>query len=178
MRLDPLQTGVSALDRLYETSDGWIAVALLDEQAPALGDVTGVDVTGDARFGTAAARRENDLELYWALSEAFTARTATEWVEALRAAGIGAIVPAVENNNRSFHRDPENHRTGRVVEVLHPTQGAVRELAHLIRVSDATRAEHRLAPELGEHNEEVLLGLGYTTEQLADLSARGAIRSE
>ena len=178
MRLDPLQTGVSALDRLYETSDGWVAVALLDGQAPALGEVTGVDVAGDPLFATSAARKENDQELYWALSEAFTGRTSAEWVEALRAVGIGAVVPTVENNNRSFHRDPENHRTGRVVEVKHPKQGAVRELAHLIRISGATRAEHRLAPELGEHNEEVLLGLGYTREQLSELTARGSLRAE
>jgi crotonobetainyl-CoA:carnitine CoA-transferase CaiB-like acyl-CoA transferase len=178
LRLDPLQTGVSALDRLYETADGWIAVALLDEQAPGLGSVTGVDVAGDPRFATPAARRENDLELYWALSEAFAGRPSAEWVDALRAVGIGAVVPAVENTNRSFHRDPENHRTGRVVEVVHPKQGVVRELAHLVRVSGATRAEHRLAPELGEHNDEVLLGLGYTAEQIAGLAARGAIRSE
>ena len=57
-----------------------------------------------------------------------------------------------------------------------PVQGVVRELAHLIRVSDATRAEHRLAPQLGQHTVEVLTGLGYDEGTLAELKARRAVR--
>jgi crotonobetainyl-CoA:carnitine CoA-transferase CaiB-like acyl-CoA transferase len=31
------------------------------------------------------------------------------------------------------------------------------------------------APELGQDNEEILTGLGYTKDQIADLAARGVI---
>jgi crotonobetainyl-CoA:carnitine CoA-transferase CaiB-like acyl-CoA transferase len=177
MRLDPLQTGFHALDRLYETADGWIAVAVTgDADVARLGEVVGLPLGADERFATAEARAEHDDELYAELGDAFFARTTQEWVGALTGAGLGAAVPASENNSRAFHRDPENHRTGRVVQVDHPVQGVVRELAHLMRVSDAARAEHRLAPELGEHTEEVLAELGYGPEQLAALEHRGSIR--
>ena len=103
-------------------------------------------------------------------------RSTAEWVGLLTGEGLGAAAPKTANNCRDFHRDQENHRTGSVVEVHYPAQGTVRELAHLIRVSHATRAEHRLAPALGEHTVEVLTGLGYDTDTLAALKARGAVR--
>jgi crotonobetainyl-CoA:carnitine CoA-transferase CaiB-like acyl-CoA transferase len=178
MRLDPLQTGFSALDRLYETADGCLALAVSgDREVARLGEVLGVPRAADERFGSAAARAEHDYELSFALADAFGTRTTGEWVGELTAAGLGSVAPATENNSRTFHRDPENHRTGRVVEVVHPTQGVVRELAHLIRVTDATRPEHRLAPELGEHTDEVLGELGCDAGTLAALKARGSVRS-
>jgi crotonobetainyl-CoA:carnitine CoA-transferase CaiB-like acyl-CoA transferase len=178
MRLDPLQTGVSALDRLYETADGWLALAAVgDDEVARLGQVLGLDLAGDERYATREARVAHDFDLYADVSDALVTRTTQEWVEALTAAGVAAVAPLAQNNSKAFHRDPENHRTGRVVEVKHPTQGVVRELAHLIRVSGTTPAEHRLAPELGEHTREVLSGFGYDDELLDELEGRGAIRS-
>ena len=177
MRLDVLQTGVSALDRLYETADGWLALAVSgDDELARLGDVTALPLAADDRYSTAAARAEHDYELSADLADAFAGRTTEQWVEALTVAGLGAAAPATTNNSRAFHRDPENHRTGRVVQVDHPTQGVVRELAHLLRVSGSARAPHRLAPELGEHTVEVLAQFGYDEGALDALRARGAVR--
>lgn len=179
MRLDPLQTGFSALDRLYETSDGWLAIAVAgDDEFFRLGDVLGAAFRADERFATAAARarEENDYQLSAVIGDILQARATQEWVTLLTGAGLGAAAPKTENNCVAFHRDPANHASGRVVEVTHPVQGVVRELAHLIRVSDATRPEHRLAPELGEHTVEVLTGLGYDSETLAALKGRRAVR--
>ena len=72
--------------------------------------------------------------------------------------------------------DPENRRTGRVAELPHAAKGNVRELAALVRVSDAEVAPHRLAPELGEHTDEILSTLGYTADEIGELRASGAIR--
>jgi crotonobetainyl-CoA:carnitine CoA-transferase CaiB-like acyl-CoA transferase len=177
MRLDPLETGFSALDRLYETSDGWLALAVAgDEELSRLGDALGVPLHADERFATAQAREANDYELSFALGDILRARPTAEWAGLLTGAGLGAAAPKTENNCRAFHRDPVNHESGRVVQVEHPVQGVVRELAHLIRVSDATRPEHRLAPELGEHTVEVLTELGYDADTVAALKARGAVR--
>jgi crotonobetainyl-CoA:carnitine CoA-transferase CaiB-like acyl-CoA transferase len=52
----------------------------------------------------------------------------------------------------------------------------VRELDQFLRVSQATAPPHRLAPELGEHTEEILASLGYDRDTIAALAARGAIR--
>ena len=178
-RLDSLQTGFSALDRLYETADGWLALAVAgDEELFALGDALGADLRADERFATPAARADerSDYALAAVLAEILTARRTDEWVALLTGAGLGAAAPAVANNCVAFHRDAENHRSGRVMEVHDPGQGMVRELAHLIRISDATRAVHRLAPQLGQHTVEVLTELGYDEGTLAELKARRAVR--
>jgi len=179
MRLDLLQTGFSALDRLYETADGWLALAIAgDDELRRLGDAVGADLLADLRFATAAARADEDNNdaLADVLGDILAARPTAEWVALLAGRGLGAVEPATTNNCVAFHRDPANHRSGRVVQVDDPVQGVVRELAHLIRVSDATQAEHRLAPQLGQHTVEVLTGLGYDEATLAELRARRAVR--
>jgi crotonobetainyl-CoA:carnitine CoA-transferase CaiB-like acyl-CoA transferase len=60
-----------------------------------------------------------------------------------------------------------------VAELPHPTEGKVREPDQYLRVTDATLPPHRLAPGLGEHTVEILADLGYTPEQIAELSAAG-----
>ena len=175
-RLDPLQHGVGALDRLYETADGWICVvAPRDEHVAGLGRALGVDLAKDPRFGTADARAEHDYELAQLLSGALAELTTEAAVETLTRAGVPATAP-VPRNDRTFLRDPENRRTGRVAECPHPDRGHVRELAVLVRVSDAEARPHRLAPGLGEHTDEILTMLGIGPEAIAALRADGMIR--
>jgi crotonobetainyl-CoA:carnitine CoA-transferase CaiB-like acyl-CoA transferase len=52
----------------------------------------------------------------------------------------------------------------------------VRELDVLLRVSDAARVPHRLAPALGEHTDEILAALGCSEGEIAALRADGAVR--
>ena len=175
-KLDTLQYGISPLDRLYETADGWIVVvACRDRHIAALGDALGVEILGDPRFATAELRKDNEWDLAESIGEVIrTASTAT-WIDKL----VGAGVPAAEprpHNNVAFMRDPENRRTGRVAEVVHSRDGQVRELDQLIRISDAVVPVHRLAPELGEHTDQVLAVLGYDEARIAALHARGSAR--
>jgi crotonobetainyl-CoA:carnitine CoA-transferase CaiB-like acyl-CoA transferase len=172
-RLDPLQLGLGALNRLYETADGWLCiVAERSEEILGLAEVTGVAIAGDERFATVEARREHDYELSAALGDVLRTRSTADWLKALTAAGVPAAEPVPFNNQR-FMRDPENRRTRRVAELPHPTEGKVREPDQYLRVTDATLPPHRLAPGLGEHTVEILADLGYTPEQIAELSAAG-----
>ena len=45
-----------------------------------------------------------------------------------------------------------------------------------MRVSDVDVPEHRLAPELGQHTDEILRDAGYGDERIAQLRARGAVK--
>jgi crotonobetainyl-CoA:carnitine CoA-transferase CaiB-like acyl-CoA transferase len=44
-----------------------------------------------------------------------------------------------------------------------------------VRFSDPARTVRAHIPELGQHTEEVLLEAGYSWEDIADLSAEGAV---
>ncbi|WP_328361202.1 CoA transferase [Mycobacterium sp. NBC_00419] len=176
-RLDPLQTGIGPLDRLYETRDGWVCVvALSDSEISRLESVLGVTILDDPRFASHDARMENRYELEELVSDVLIQRDSADWVDALRSAGVAAIVPKAQNNNQGFHRDPVNQAIGRVAEVPAADGSMVRESAVMVRVSDARPAPHRLAPALGQHTDEVLLDHGYSAEKIAELRARGSIR--
>jgi crotonobetainyl-CoA:carnitine CoA-transferase CaiB-like acyl-CoA transferase len=172
-RLDTLQFGMSAVESLYQTADGWVCVdAVEDGEFAALCSVLAVDAS---RFSTVQSRLEHRDELAQLLSEALAGRATADVVEALRPAGV-AVAVAVERNMHAFVNDPEHRRSGRVAEVRHPSKGNMRELAVLVRVSDAEVPSHRLAPELGQHTDEILTRLGYDEGKIAELRASGSLR--
>lgn len=174
-QLDPVQLGVSALDWLYHTRDGWICLAVTAQsQFISLSRVLGRDFLIDPRFADAPSRRENDYELSTILLTAFSERSNMELHDALDAAGVPVAIP-VGHNSTAFLRDPDNRRTKRVAELPHVEQGHVREIAVLMRISDAVVAPHRLAPDLGEHTDEILTALGCDETLVAHLRARGVV---
>jgi crotonobetainyl-CoA:carnitine CoA-transferase CaiB-like acyl-CoA transferase len=161
--LDPLQYGIGALDRLYETSDGWIVlVAKTPSEVHAVEQALGITAVAD-RF-----------EMESLVGDALYADTTEAWVSRLTAAGVPHVVPIATNNCFAVMRDPEQHAIGRVGEVPHPTEGRIREPAHLVRVSDCAVAPHRLAPNLGEHTVAILRSVGYSDERIHSLLDRGS----
>lgn len=62
------------------------------------------------------------------------------------------------------------------MEIEDPVLGRLRMPGIVPRMSRSLGEVRRLAPALGEHNEEVYEGLlGYTARELADLERRGVI---
>jgi crotonobetainyl-CoA:carnitine CoA-transferase CaiB-like acyl-CoA transferase len=176
-RLDPLQYGMHALERLYETADGWVCiVAVTESHLAGLSKVIATDLLSDKRFSSAAARQSHDYELSELISSALRTEPTAAAVAELAHAGVPVAEP-VPYNNHAFMQDPENRRTRRVAECPHPTLGHARELALLVRVSDAAMTTHRVAPELGEHTDSILESLGYDRATIAALHERGAART-
>jgi crotonobetainyl-CoA:carnitine CoA-transferase CaiB-like acyl-CoA transferase len=131
----------------FETADGWIVVAAPKEKfwvrvCEAIGEP---ELATDPRFADFAARDRNRDELGPILERAFRTRTSSEWLEALRQAGVPAsavndVLEAVEE--------------ARLVEYEHPSLGTVRQVASPLRLTDAEPPVAR-APFRGEHDEEV-----------------------
>jgi len=174
--LDPLQMGCGALERLYETADDWICLAAFsDDEIAGLANVLGIEILGCKEFASIEARRDHDYELTQLIASAVATRAAAPLAADLVRAGVAAAVPAGPSNH-TFMNDPEQRRTGRVAELPHPGKGKVREVAHLVRVSDADVRPHRLAPELGADTDAILASLGYSHDAISELRQSGAIR--
>jgi crotonobetainyl-CoA:carnitine CoA-transferase CaiB-like acyl-CoA transferase len=175
-RLDTLQMGFSALERLYRTSDGWLClVAHRDRDLHAVAKVTGVEILGDNRFADEPSRRQHDYDLGGLLEGAFETRPTKQVLGELLELGVPAAEP-VGPNMHALMNDPEHRRSGRIAEVAHPRLGMVRELGPLVRVSGCEQVPHRLAPELGEHSESILAEFGFHETAIALLKEKGTVR--
>ena len=178
-KLDELQLGFGALNRLYQTEDDWICVvAITGAHLDALGKATGTekDIARVEPFWRQSLSDEADYALASALEDAFTAKTSAEWVKILTEEGVPVAQPIMGNTNHENMIDPENERLGRVAECPHPQHGHVREVASLIRVGEAAALPHRLAPALGEHTDEILASLGYDTAAVAQFRREQIVR--
>ncbi len=114
------------------------------------------------------ARREDLLAL---LDELFATGTREDWVGKLRGADI---VSAPINTMLEASNDPDVIANGHVTHVEHPKHGKLKVHGTPWRFSE-TPTKPGIAPELGEHNESVLSGLGYDAAAVAELKKRGVI---
>lgn len=173
-KLDPLQYGISALDRLYETADGWLCISVeTPAEIHALAAITGCPLL--EQNSTVKACRALDYELGMALADIFAVQPTSYWQDRLDKEGVPAAQPK-PFNNRAFMHDPENVRTRRVAVIEHPEEGNIREPDQYFRMSHCTLPPHRLAPQLGEHTAEILIDLGMTADLIQQLNARAAVR--
>ncbi len=99
--------------------------------------------------------------------------TVDEIVEKVLAKGIPA---APIFNVRQITEDEHIAKAREMfIEIDHPTIGRMKVNGSPIKLMDMMPRINCPAPMLGQHNEEILEGLGYTAEQIADFKERGVI---
>jgi len=106
------------------------------------------------------------------LSKVFATRTRDEWVRAFEGNDV-CLSPVLSVPEALSH--PNTLARKMVLPVESPLGGTEPQLGMPIKI-DGVRENPRRAPILGEHDDEILAGLGYTEERIADLRAKGVIR--
>jgi crotonobetainyl-CoA:carnitine CoA-transferase CaiB-like acyl-CoA transferase len=176
--LDHEQLGWNALYRLYQTTDGWLCLALWrEDQWTALCQALGrQDLAADPRFATAAARRDADAdgELWKILEDQFATRSAAEWFSALDALGVPCEVSSPDFVLSMFD-DPEFIEKGWVASYQHRIVGRMDAMGLLFNLSD-TPGRIMGPPYIpGQHSRQILHEFGYTDAGVDDLAGRGII---
>ncbi|HSZ42415.1 MAG TPA: CoA transferase [Trebonia sp.] len=157
----------------FQAADGWLVVACPKEKfwARLAAAVGRPELATDTRFASFAARRANADELLAILDAVFRSRTAPEWLDVLRAAGVpcGPV-----NSVHDALSDPQTAARGMVVETEHPRFGTVRQVRSPVRVGDRGTS-YRRAPARHEDAGHVLRDLlAYDDDRIGDLGLGGA----
>ncbi len=175
-RLDAQQLGFCATHRFYETSDGWLCIAVFsDPHWQRLCAAIGFPrLAEEPRFATASARALHDAELAQRLETAFRRNSTAAWQSSLDAAGVPCEACDPEFS-RALFDDPELRERGWVARYPHPVFGQLDQIGVLFDLSE-TPARAQCRPlRVGEHSREILAELGYAEAEIAELAAARAV---
>ena len=158
---------------VYRASDGaWFVLLITPDKLASVAKAIGrAELLTDPRFSDPAKLIANMSQLATILDEVFSAKPMAQWHEVLNGAHVtfGVVQGPEEVIN-----DPQLRSNDIVV----PLEGAGGKLTSTIsspiQVHGVTKVPARRAPALGEHNEEILKQLGFSTSEIEDLRASGA----
>jgi crotonobetainyl-CoA:carnitine CoA-transferase CaiB-like acyl-CoA transferase len=170
-RSHPMIPGIYGV---FPTSDGWIAIVgtagpARDRFYRTIGRPDLID-----RFHHLLYFEGDKAELWPILDQVFATKSTAEWCELLGAAGL-RFAPV--RDHAEVANDPGVEANGYISPAGNP--GAVGSDTRVVRApvgfSEPIAAVNAHVPELGEHTEQVLLEVGYSWDDIAALSAQGAI---
>ena len=137
-----------------------------------LGFYEEIEQRGLSQLGVAMDSAEKRGELLALLDRLFASNTRDHWVAKLRAADI---VSAPINTMLEAANDPDVLANGYVSEVDYPKHGKRLRVHGTPWSFSETPASLGIAPELGQHNNEVLTSLGYSEAEIIGLRERNII---
>jgi crotonobetainyl-CoA:carnitine CoA-transferase CaiB-like acyl-CoA transferase len=159
----------------FATRDGHINIAAnKQEQWEAMADVIGApELKTDPRFQERDERKRNRRALTPLVEEKLKQRPTADWVEALNARDVpsGDILSL----KAALEQPQVQHR--RVLDTVRVDDeiGEVKLFGLTAQLSKTPGAITSPPPRLGAHTEEVLVGLGYTKEDVAALKGKGIV---
>ncbi|MDQ1012133.1 crotonobetainyl-CoA:carnitine CoA-transferase CaiB-like acyl-CoA transferase [Streptomyces sp. V4I23] len=137
---------------LFRCDGGAIQVAVAtDAQWAKFAEIVGLD-TEDPRYVSNAARVAHRDDLVRDIEKTLLQQGAAHWLSLLDATGI----PCGEVRTLDqVYACPQTRSQGLVIEVNHPSLGAIELPGPAVRFDDGGRRRHTAPPRLGEHNESV-----------------------
>ena len=169
----------------YKCADGkWLAFAMLwsDRCWPDFCRLLGIQhLQNDPKFLSMEARRANSEELVSILDSILATKPRHEWIKIFdEAFSQGTdIIYSVLNTIADLPDDPQVIANDYITTFDHPVLGNIQVVGLPYKFSKTPGAvggsQHREAPALGQHNEEVLLELGYTWGDIARLKEQAVI---
>ena len=169
----PQAEAQSFIDLIYETTDGYISVAVQNDRqwqglAAALQRPEWLE---DERFATAELRQVNIDERLELTQTVLRTRSSAEWLERLEAHDV-PCVPVL--TRAEMIRHPQVAAMNAVVEYEHEHAGRLRQSRTPAEFSGTPAEIRRGAPALGAHNDEVLREAGFDDRTIRQLRAEGA----
>lgn len=162
---------------VHQTRDGWVTIAApADKDWRILSHAMGrPELADDPMFATSAARVSNRASVSQLISDWTAERSNAEVVAAL---APNVPVGPVQSIDQIFN-DAHAKARRMLVDVDHPgTDKTVTIAGSPIKLSLTPAGVRSRAPLLGEHSVDVLTDLGYSTQRVQDLLARGVVKED
>jgi crotonobetainyl-CoA:carnitine CoA-transferase CaiB-like acyl-CoA transferase len=167
------RTAASFIDLIYETLNGFMTAAVMsDKEWAALARAVGrLEWLDDPRFTTPELRDRNIDARLQMTQDVLKTRTTEEWLERLEAEGV-PCAPVLTRDQVITH--PHVLANEILLESDHPVAGRLRQTRTAARFQTPT-VIRRGAPQLGEHNEEILRELRFSDEEIAEMRRQRVI---
>ena len=131
------------------------------------------ELLDDPGYANNTLRSQNRAALNARIAEVTPSRTSAEWIAVLNEAGVpcGPI-----NTIDATFADPQVEALGIARPLAHPLLGNIHVVGQAINLARTPQPPgHRPTPELGEHTDEILRGLGMDDDAIRGLRDSGVV---
>ncbi|MFP6824215.1 MAG: CoA transferase [Pseudomonadales bacterium] len=165
---------VPAAYRIFQTSDGWISLIGLSAEAKDVffALVGRPEMALDPRFDALLVSPEELKSLVGELEPIFLERTTDEWCELLQEAGA-RFAPV--RNYAEVVADKGVWENDYFVEIKDDAGQSQRVVGTPIRMSETPLQPSAIAPDLGQHSEEILKEAGYSAADIEEFRTAGTV---
>ena len=140
-----------------------------------LNTVDRMELAEDPRFNTRDNRRTNFEQLEKELAPAFATKDREEWLRLLEKFDVPA---SPLYTIKEVLEDPQVHHLGLIEEVEHPKAGKAKYIRGPVNYEGLSEVKSNPPPFPGEHTVPILTELGYSKNEIGNLSKIGAIYLE
>ena len=166
--------GIPLVYGIVPTADGHLAIVGVasHERENFFNAIGRPDLLADKRFESLVLAPDVRHELFEELGKTFRTRPTAEWEATLRS--LGQRYARVQDYT-DVMGDEGAYANGYLQRVEHPEWGEIPMVGSPIRLSDTPARPGQIAPELGQHTEEILLELGLSWDTIVSLREEGVI---
>ena len=169
-RGDEMLTGRYACYHIYETKDGrFLSLGALESKFWAnVCRVLGREELIVEQY----AEGERQAACIATLTEVFRSRSAAEWLAAFE--GVDSCLALVKETREVIEDAQITHRR-LIIEIDHPTEGKLKQLAPFVRLSETPGSVDLPPPRLAEHTRQIVASLGYSHDAIEEMAREGVI---
>ncbi len=130
------------------------------------------DLATDKRYESNRSRCDHMPDLLPQLNEAMQGQPSSYWLKKLEE---GHVPAGPINTISQVLSDPQVLARNMLLELAHPVAGMVKVPGSPVKLSDTPAEVKAPAPVLGQHNDEILASLGYSSQQIEGFRAEAVI---
>jgi formyl-CoA transferase len=166
----------NALTASYRTSDNrWVLILFVEEDKnwPVfVKAIERADLQGDPRFADSKSRHANPAALVAELDRLFASQPLANWTALLDAASLPYGVVQIPEE---IVKDPQLFANRIVVPINDGSANPRYTVDSPFMLKEQPKVAPGVAPELGQHTDQILKELGFDADQIDDLRAFGAV---